>query len=135
MLSISEKQNILNVLDSGLKADKNEKAGSKSGKLAGVSDSFLSKADSIEISDTAKAFKRVNDFLDLGKPDRLNTDDMSPGEEEEFLKMLSMLLKRGVVGYETLEVDGKPEKHFMVTQIGDDRLYGAKLYNEEGTDY
>jgi hypothetical protein len=30
------------------------------------------------------------------------------------------------MGYETLKVKGKPEKHFIETEIGDDRLKGAK---------
>ena len=59
-------------------------------------------------------------------------DDTKVGLEE-FLQMLSTLLKKGVVGYEILEIDDKPEKHFIVTQIGDERTYGAEIYNEQGT--
>ncbi len=131
MLSITEKQDILNLLNSELKTGKNKKTKdileSKSD-LTELAKKSKPIADTIEISDKAKALKRVDDFLNLGKPDRLNTDAMTPGEKEEFLKMLALLLERGIVGYEILEVDGKPEKHFIVNQIGDDRLYGAKLY-------
>ncbi len=88
------------------------------------------KSDSIDISASSRAFKKIDDFLNLGKPDRLNTDDLNPEEEKEFLKMLSSLLKQGVVGYEVLEVNGKPEKHFIVNQIGDQRIKGAKLYTK-----
>lgn len=87
--------------------------------------------DTIEISNSTRAFMKVNDFLNLGKPDRLDTSDMSTGEKKEFLKMLSELLKRGIVGYEELEVDGKKEKHFIVNQIGNHRLDDAKLYREK----
>jgi hypothetical protein len=90
------------------------------------------KKDSIEISNTSKAFAKIDRFLNLGAPDRLDTEDLNPAEKEEFLKMLSDLLKKGVVGYEILEVNGKPEKHYIVNQIGDERLKGAKLYKKPG---
>lgn len=88
------------------------------------------KSDTIDISASSRAFKKIDDFLNLGKPDRLNTDDLNPEEKQEFLKMLSSLLKQGVVGYEVLEVNGKPEKHYIVNQIGDERIKGAKLYTK-----
>lgn len=93
------------------------------------------KTDSIEISNTSKAFDKVNDFLNLGKSDRMDISDLSPEEREEFLKMLSDLLKSGVVGYEVREVDGKPEKHFIVNQIGNKRLFGSKLYKKKDNYY
>jgi hypothetical protein len=88
--------------------------------------------DSIEISNTAKVYDRIDKFLNLGRPDRLDVSDLNDAEKKEFLKMLSDLLKRGIVGYEILEVNGKPEKHFIVNQIGDERIYGAKLYKKNG---
>ncbi|MGD8781463.1 MAG: hypothetical protein PVH88_21170 [Ignavibacteria bacterium] len=93
-------------------------------------ESESSKKDSIEISDKTRAFSKLNDFLNLGKTDRLDMEDMAPGEKEEFLKMLSKLLEKGIVGYEYLEVDGKKEKHFIVNQIGNRKLYDAELYEE-----
>lgn len=90
----------------------------------------LNKSDRLEISAAGKAFKKIDDFLNLGKPDRLDTSDLSPAEKEEFLKILANLLKKGVVGYEILEVNGKPEKHYIVNQIGDERIRGAKLYKK-----
>ncbi len=90
-----------------------------------------SKSDSIDISASSKAFKKIDDFLNLGKADRLDTSDLNPSEKEEFLKMLSTLLKKGVIGYEILEVNGKPEKHYIVNQIGDERLKGAKLWKKD----
>ena len=89
------------------------------------------KKDSLEISNTSRAFNKLNDFLNLGKPGRMDISDLSPGEKEEFLKMLASLLKKGIIGYEVREVDGKPEKHYMVNQIGNERLYGSDLYKEE----
>ncbi|MFH0736821.1 MAG: hypothetical protein V1773_18470 [bacterium] len=89
------------------------------------------KSDSIDISASSKAFKKIDDFLNLGKADRLDTNELNPAEKEEFLKMLSTLLKKGIVGYEILEVNGKPEKHYIVNQIGDERLKGAKLWKKD----
>ncbi|MFH1195755.1 MAG: hypothetical protein V1720_08570 [bacterium] len=90
------------------------------------------KKDSIEISNTSKAFAKLDKFLNLGSPDRLDIDDLNSAEKEEFLKMLTELLKKGVVGYEILEVNGKPEKHYIVNQLGDERIKGAKLYRRRG---
>jgi hypothetical protein len=86
--------------------------------------------DSSEISDTSKAFAKIDDFLNLGKSDRLDINDLNEGEKKEFLKMLSELIKKGIVGYEVIEVNGKPEKHYIVNEIGDERLKGAKLYKK-----
>ncbi len=88
--------------------------------------------DSIKISNTSKAFAKLDKFLNLGRPDRLDIDDLNEAEKKEFLKMLSYLLKRGIIGYEVLEVNGKPEKHYIVNQIGNERIYGAKLFKKKG---
>ena len=89
------------------------------------------KKDSISISNTSKAFSKLNDFMNLGKPGRLDLSGLNKEEKEEFLKMLSVLLKKGIVGYEIKEVNGKPEKHYMVNQIGDKRIYDAEEYNQK----
>jgi hypothetical protein len=86
--------------------------------------------DSAEISNTSKAFKKLDDFLNLGKSDRLDITDLNPKEKEEFMKMLATLIKKGVVGYEILEVNGKPEKHYIDLEIGDQRIKGARLYKK-----
>jgi len=86
--------------------------------------------DSAEISNTSKAFKKLDDFLNLGKSGRMDISDLNPKEKDEFLKMLAALIKKGVVGYEILEVNGKPEKHYIDLEIGDQRIKGAKLYKK-----
>lgn len=86
--------------------------------------------DSIEISNTAKAFSNVEKFLNLGSSDRLNFDKMNKGEKEEFIKMVAELAKKGIMGYEELEVNKQKEKHFIETEIGDQRIKGAKLYKD-----
>ncbi|MBX3006648.1 MAG: hypothetical protein KF816_01345 [Melioribacteraceae bacterium] len=96
-----------------------------------ISDSKNEKPiDKIEISNTAKAFAKLDNFLNLGKKDRLDTSDLNEEEKKEFLKMLAKLLQEGIVGYEILEINGKPEKHYIVNQIGDERIKGAKLYKK-----
>lgn len=95
-------------------------------------DKYLPVKDSIEISNTSKVYDRIDKFLNLGRPDRLDVSDLSNVEREEFLKMLTNLIRKGIVGFEVLEVNGKPEKHYIVNQIGDERLKGAKLYQKKG---
>jgi hypothetical protein len=90
--------------------------------------------DTAEISDTSKVFSQVDKFLNLGNPDRLDLGKMSPADKEEFLKVVANLLKKGVVGYEVLNVNGQPEKHFIENEIGDSRIEGAKLYNNGNDD-
>jgi hypothetical protein len=77
-------------------------------------------------ADFSRVFMKIDRFLNLGKPDRLSIDHMGPEEQKTFLKVLASLMKEGVVGYEMIEVNGIPEKHYLVTQIGDHRLRGAK---------
>ena len=88
--------------------------------------------DSIEISNTSKVYDRIDKFLNLGRADRLDVSDLNPAEKKEFLKILADLIKKGIIGYEVLEVNGKPEKHYIVNQIGDERLKGAKIYTRKG---
>lgn len=90
------------------------------------------KTDSIEISNTAKVYDNVNKFLNLGSENRLELSKMNKADKDEFLKMLASLIKKGVVGYEVLDVKGKPEKHFIENEIGDQRIKGAKLYKKKG---
>ncbi len=118
MEPVTNKSNILQNLYSTYVKKENEKENKTS--------------DSIEISNTSKAFAKLDNFLNLGKSDRLDTSDLNEEERKEFLKMLSSLIKKGVVGYEVLEVNGRPEKHYVVNQIGDERISGAKLYKKKG---
>ena len=102
------------------------------GRTKETENSGASESDTAEISNTSKALGKLDKFLNLGRSNRLDIDDLNDSEKEEFLKMLAALLKRGIVGYEILEVNGKPEKHYIVNQIGNERIYGAKLYKKQG---
>jgi hypothetical protein len=84
--------------------------------------------DSADISDASKVFSQVDRVFNLGSPGRVDTRKMSPADRKEFLKIVANLLHKGVVGYEVLEVNGRPEKHFIENEIGDNRIKGARLY-------
>lgn len=79
----------------------------------------------------AKVFNRVDNFLDFGSTKNLNFDSFSKEEMESFLKVMSTLMKKGIVGYEYYEVNGKIEKHFMTTSIGNRRLYNTEWKERE----
>jgi len=89
------------------------------------------KKDSIEISDSTKAFAAVEKTLDLSSLHSIDLSGLSEQEKEEYGKMLSSLMKKGIAGYEVLNVNGEPEKHFLETEIGDERIKGAKLYRRK----
>jgi len=94
-------------------------------------------SDSASISNTAKVFNKVDDLFNLGKDGRIDIaeiDKMKPQEKEEFLKMVAARIKSGDMGYEVLEVNGKPEKHYIDMEIGDERIKGAKLYRKDYPD-
>jgi len=86
----------------------------------------------LNISNTSKLLNKVESFLNLNSANNLNIDDLPNEDKEEFLAMISSLMKEGIIGYEVLEIDGQPEKHFIVNQIGNDQIYDAKLYDETG---
>jgi hypothetical protein len=73
-----------------------------------------------------KVFNRVDSFLDFGSTKNLDFSNFSKEEMDSFLKVMSRLLKEGIVGYEYYEVNGKLEKHFMIPSLGNRRLYGAE---------
>lgn len=78
-----------------------------------------------------KVFNRVDNFLDFGSSKNLDFSNFSKEEMESFLKIMSTLMKKGIVGYEYYEVNGKIEKHFMTTSIGNRRLYNAEWKERE----
>lgn len=95
-------------------------------------DSSLPKTDSINSTDlnANKVFKKIDSFLNLGSAHSISTDKLSPSERDAFLKSLAKLLKQGIVGTETLDVNGRPEKHFVDVEIGNTRLYGRRTWED-----
>lgn len=92
----------------------------------------MKQKDTAEISNTSKAFRKLDEFMNLGNGgNRVSMEGLNEMEKAEFLKMLAVLLKEGIVGYEVLEIDGKPERHDILDQIVDKRTRGAKLYRKD----
>lgn len=87
--------------------------------------------DSFEFSSSNKLFDKVDNILNLGENRKLDLSDLNSEEKEQFFKILEKLFQNGIIGYEVLEVNGRPEKHFIENQIGDERLYGKKLYKRK----
>lgn len=73
-----------------------------------------------------KVFSRINNFLNLGSTKYLDFSHFSEKEMESFLKVLSVLMKEGIVVYAYYEANGRIEKHFITTSLGN-----RKLYNDE----
>lgn len=84
-----------------------------------------------QIPNTSKAFKKLDEFLNLGRTRDLSLSDLSDEEKEEFGKMLSTLVKHGIVGYTVYDVDGRPEKHYVLDELGNSRLKGRKVWDEK----
>ncbi len=93
------------------------------------------KGDTLQISNTARVYDKIDNFLNLNGKNRLDLSDLNDAEREEFFKMLNALIKKGIVGYEYLEVNGKKEKHFLTNEIGDERIYGARKWREKRDEY
>jgi len=83
-------------------------------------------------SSSFSAFDAVDRFLDLNSDNRLsflNYPDIENNEEfKTFIKIIANLIKNGIVGYEYLKVNNRPYRSFLSTQIGDQNLYGKKVY-------
>jgi len=88
----------------------------------------LAKDDLKDLSKSSfsKVFNRVDNFLDFGTTKNFDFSNFDKEEMKSFLKVMSTLMKKGIVGYEYYEVNGKIEKHFMTTSLGNRRLYNAE---------
>lgn len=79
----------------------------------------------------AKVFNRVDNFFDFGTTKNFDFSSFNKEEMNSFLKVMSTLMSKGIVGYEYYEVNGKTEKHFMTTSLGNRRLYNAEWKKRE----
>lgn len=87
--------------------------------------------DFINISTSQDVFSAVDDFFNLGSSNRFDGfHNLSREDKESFVKIVAELAKAGYMGYEELMVDHKLEKHEIAHQIGDQRLRGAKVYDD-----
>lgn len=83
-------------------------------------------------SPSFSAFDSVDRFLDLNSDNRfsfLSNPNINKNEDfMTFVKIITNLIKNGIVGYEYLKVNNRPYKSFLSTRIGDQNLYGKKVY-------
>jgi hypothetical protein len=79
------------------------------------------------LSGDSKVYKKVENFLNLGSTKDLLMNDLSTEERAKFFQIIAALVKQGIIGYHEYEINGKKEKHHIVNELGDRRLYGAKL--------
>jgi len=83
-------------------------------------------------SQSFSAFDAVDRFLNLNSNNRFSFLKYPNIEKNEdfmtFVKIITGLIKNGIVGYEYLKVNNRPYKSFLSTQIGDQNLYGKKVY-------
>ncbi len=73
----------------------------------------------------------VEDTLDLSRQSRAffgGPSVITPDDFESFLQQLATLLRNGIVGTETRELDGRPVERFVTTAIGDPSLRGLAPY-------
>jgi len=80
---------------------------------------------------TGSLFDAVGVVLDLSLEGRDLLGayaQLSAEDRSAFLDIVANLLSQGVVGTETLEVNGEPYTCFITTRLGDPRLMHARLY-------
>jgi len=87
--------------------------------------------------DAGSVFDAVDLALDLShhSPRDLTgaINKLTPAEGQDFLVMLAELLQQGVIGSETLEVNGEPYTCYLPTRLGDARLMHARAWQGNST--
>lgn len=95
----------------------------------------LRELSGLPVSSQKFFFESLDSFLNLSSRDLTSIlpgqNGLSRDEYNDFLKVLSNLLKRGVVGTEELRVRGQKQTTFVTTRLGDPALRRAKHYREE----
>lgn len=89
----------------------------------------------MDVSATNSVFGAVSAAFDLsGRRNSVFVDfnRLAPEDRGMFLQVTASLLKQGIVGNETLRVDGRPVTTDVTTRLGDERLRRAPVYRESG---
>ena len=87
--------------------------------------------DLVSISGSRDVYTAVDSFYNMGKSNRFEDfHNLSREDKETFVNIVAELAKSGYMGYEELIVDNKVERHDIAHQIGDDRIRGARVYDE-----
>ena len=74
-----------------------------------IPDEIFPSHQAAKATESGQAIQAIDDILDLthGARDPIGSfQNLSHEEQEQFLKMLARLLQHGIIGTETLEVDG-----------------------------
>jgi hypothetical protein len=82
----------------------------------------------------ASVFEAVQDTLAIGSGARDIWGSVQGLDEEgvkEFLSTLAVLLREGVVGTESLEVNGERYESFVSTRLGSEELRHARQYRPD----
>lgn len=93
-------------------------------------------ANSINSSTIApgmKGFRAAERIFDLsaGRGRLFDTvDGLDPEELDSFLQMVVRLLQEGIVGIETLDLNGQPYQSFITTRIAAPHLNGARPFRD-----
>lgn len=96
-----------------------------------MQDTKSSDAVSVDLSASHDVFSAVDDFFNLGRSGRFDAfHKLSPEDKEQFVKIVAELAKSGYIGFEELVVNKKVERHEITSQIGDDRLRNARVYDK-----
>lgn len=78
-------------------------------------------------------FQEIDNILNLGSRDLTGfisgDSGLSHKEQEDFLRVLGNLLRRGVVGKEEIRVRDQKRTTFSTTRLGDSRLRRAEPYD------
>ncbi|QXE92958.1 hypothetical protein KP001_10740 [Geomonas subterranea] len=96
----------------------------------GVEEHPAADADLVNISASQDVFSAVDNFFNLGTSDRFGAfHKLSPKDKEQFVQIVADLAKAGYMGYEELVVNKKVERHDLENKIGDQRIRGARVYD------
>lgn len=99
--------------------------------VGNASGSSAPDGDLVNISGSKDVFTAVDNFFNMGKSDRFEDfHNLSREDKETFVKIVAELAKAGYMGYEELIVNNKVERHEIAHQMGDDRIRGARVYDE-----
>lgn len=89
----------------------------------------------MDVSSNSSVFSAVSGAFDLTGPRRslfVDFGRLSPEDRGTFLQVTASLLKQGIVGNETVRVNGRPVTSDATTRLGDERLRRAPAYRGPG---
>lgn len=82
-------------------------------------------------ADPLAATRAAQGMLDLTAPRHGAWDtafSLAPQDRKSYLNTLATLLRSGIVGVETLDINGRPYTRFAELAIGDEQHRGAPQY-------